>query len=119
MLFHNFFNIKWYFLSMNKSVLIVLSLLILMLIASFTEAGHKGTPYGDFCDKCGKYGVCKDFISVEESGEAVKSYFDDTEIDIGNVQGKGRFLKIELIKDEELYDVILFDRKTGRIRSTY
>jgi hypothetical protein len=107
------------FFIMNKTVLTVLSLLTLILIASFTEAGHKGTPYGDFCGKCSKYGVCKDFISVEESSEAVKSYFDDTEIDIGRVLGKGRFLKIELIKDKELYDVILFDRKTGRIRSIY
>ncbi len=104
---------------MNKLVLIIISLFALVLIASFTEAGHRGTPYGDFCDKCGKYGVCKNFLTVEESSEAVKSYFDDKEIDIGNVRGKGRFLKIELIKDEELYDVILFDRKTGRIRSTY
>ena len=44
---------------------------------------------------------------------------DDADIDIGNVRGKGRFLKIELIKGEDLYDVILFDRKTGRIRSIY
>ncbi len=104
---------------MNKVTSIILSLTALVLITSFAEAGPGSTPYGDFCGKCSKYGVCKDFISVEESGEAVKSYFDDTEIDIGSVRGKGRFLKIELIKDQKLHDVILFDRKTGRIRSIY
>jgi hypothetical protein len=104
---------------MKKVILIILLSIIAVLIASFAEAGPRSMPYGDLCGKCGKYGVCKDFISIEESSEAVKSYFSDSEIDVGTIRGKGRFLKIELLKGDRIYDIILFDRKTGRIRSIY
>lgn len=104
---------------MKKVYLIIFLLLVPVFITSFTEAGPRGMPYGDLCGKCGNYGVCKDFISIEESSEAVKSYFQDSEIDVGAIRGKGRFLKIELLKSDRLYDIILFDRKTGRIRSIY
>jgi hypothetical protein len=79
----------------------------------------RGTPYGDFCSKCGKYGVCENLLTVEESREAVEGYFEDEGIGVGHVRGRGRFIKLELFKGKEPYDVILFDRKTGRMRSIY
>jgi len=103
---------------MKRALFIILPLLLAAAIAQVSYAAMDA-PYGDYCPKCSKYGVCPAFLSVEESIEAVKSYFAGEAVSIGRTRGKGRFLKIELIKDDKLYDVILFDRKTGRIRTIY
>lgn len=97
----------------------VFSFVVPLFIISAVLAETSGTPYGDFCSKCGKYGVCENLMTMEDSREAVEGYFRGKGINVGHVRGRGRFLKMELIKDKQQYDVILFDRKTGRIRSIY
>ena len=118
-IFHNFFTIEWYSFSMKNLFSIGL---ILVMAASFVSLSYgrmMDTPYGDYCPKCSKYGVCPEFLSVEESREAVESYYNNKGVDIGRIRGKGRFIKIELLRDGNVEDIILFDRKTGRIRSVY
>ena len=105
---------------MKKSGKILLIVALNMLLISFAEGGMMmHTPYGDYCPKCSEYGVCPDSLSIGESREAVQSYFKGSQVKIGRLSGKGRFLKMELLKHDKIYDVILFDRKTGRIRSIY
>ncbi len=104
---------------MKRAFIIGFVIVFVILALSIAYAHRDDTPYGDYCSKCGKYGICPEFLSIEESRDAVEGYFSGKNIKVGNMRGRGRFLKIDLIKEKKLHDVILFDRKTGRIRSIY
>jgi hypothetical protein len=79
------------------------------------------TPYGDFCPNCSVYGVRYKHEAVrhDKAVEAIRAYFAKRGFKIGNVKGLGRFIKVDIYKDRKLVDRIVFDRKTGRIRSIY
>ncbi|KKL67868.1 hypothetical protein LCGC14_2130690 [marine sediment metagenome] len=81
---------------------------------------HNGagvTPYGDFCPRCSNYGVGQHPVSHKVASEALGEYFHAKGLTVKNVHGRGRFLKADIYKDGRLVDRILFDRRTGRIRS--
>lgn len=77
------------------------------------------TPYGGFCPQCSTYGFCDKMLDDKESAIALKKYFSDRGLAISNVAGKGRFMKAEVYRDDKLVDKVVFDKKTGRIRSMY
>ena len=77
------------------------------------------TPYGDFCPNCSVYGVRYKQVGQKKAVSAMKSYFQKKGYSIRNVRGVGRFLKVDVYKRGMLVDRIIFDRKTGRIRSIY
>ncbi len=77
------------------------------------------TPYGDFCPRCTTYGMGKKVVGMDNATEALRSYFNNKGMNIRNIKGQGRFLKADVFRDGELVDKILFDRRTGRIRSIY
>lgn len=77
------------------------------------------TPYGDFCTQCSNYGMGKRQVKLKEALEALTHYFKTRGLNVKNVKGRGRFLKAEIYRKDLLVDRILFDRKTGRIRSIY
>lgn len=84
------------------------------------EQGEPGiTPYGDNCPTCSKYGTCKEKLSFYESVHDLQAYFAKKGLDIGNITGGGRFLRVEVKRGEVLVDRVIFDRKTGRLRSVY
>jgi hypothetical protein len=49
----------------------------------------------------------------------MKHYFKTKGLDVKKVRGRGRFLKAEIYKKDLLVDRVLFDRRTGRVRSIY
>ena len=75
------------------------------------------TPYGDFCPRCNLYGVGKKPVSHQVAEDALIDYFMHKGLTVHNIHGMGRFLKVDIYRDGRLVDRILFDRKTGRIRS--
>lgn len=77
------------------------------------------TPYGDFCPRCNSYGVGRRAVTKQAAFHALSGYFSERGFEIRNVRGRGRFLKADIYKDGALVDRILFDRRTGRIRSIY
>ena len=77
------------------------------------------TPYGDFCSRCSIYGVGHGRVARDKAIHAIRLYFSEKGLTIGNVRGRKRFLKVDIFRGESLVDTILFDRKTGRIRSIY
>jgi hypothetical protein len=105
--------------------LLATAALSLALAASpvFVSSGYaieKGvTPYGDFCPRCTNYGMCRSELSRHDAVLAIESYFSNRGFAIGNVEGRGRFIKVEIFKGERLVDRIIFDRRTGRLRSIY
>lgn len=79
------------------------------------------TPYGDFCPSCSVYGVRYKHkeIGHDKAVEAIRVYFAKRGFTIGNVRGIGRFIRVDVYRKDELVDRVVFDRKTGRIRSIY
>ena len=77
------------------------------------------TPYGDFCPRCNLYGVGKKPVTHQVAMEALNDYFRQKGLTVRNIHGMGRFLKVDIYRDGRLVDRILFDRRTGRIRSIF
>ena len=75
------------------------------------------TPYGDYCKECATYGTCKDPIPPQAAIVAIENYYRERGYTVGKVRHKGRFIEAEIYEDNRLVDKVLFDRKTGRIRS--
>lgn len=92
---------------------------IMASTAAFAEEGFKNgvTPYGDSCNA--PYGICKKQMQVYEAVDAMKVYFEEKGMHIEIIEHKGRFIKVNIFRGHDRVDCILFDRKTGRMRSIY
>jgi hypothetical protein len=77
------------------------------------------TPYGDFCTLCSKYGIRQRRVEMREAVAALRFYFRHRGCVIRNIQGTGRFIRLDVYKKRMLVDKVIFDRKTGRLRSIY
>ncbi len=75
------------------------------------------TPYGDYCGYCATYGTCKNTLPLKEALDAIESYYREKGYRMGRVHHKERFIEVEIYRNNRLVDKVLFDRKTGRIRS--
>jgi hypothetical protein len=83
-------------------------------------------PYGGFCPKKGVYGEKRPVKSPEEALRLVREYFSSV-AKVNEVEGlefiflKERkwFFVIEVRRKNELLDILILDRRTGRIRSIY
>jgi hypothetical protein len=103
---------------MNRTVCFIVVILTLFS-ASYAWAGENITPYGDFCTQCTTYGAGKDMMAPDEAVKALEKYYGKKGCQLGAVSYKGRFVEVEILKDGRNIDKVLFDRKTGRIRSIY
>jgi hypothetical protein len=82
--------------------------------------GESGvTPYGDFCEKCSRYGVAREAVPHHDAVVAIESYFHARGMVVRNVRGEGRFLRVEVYRDGRLVDRVIFDKRSGRVRSMY
>ena len=108
---------------MTSMHIIMGSALCLMLVlstVSFSPAGEGPvTPYGDYCRDCTIYGVCKEPIPPGEAIHSLRKYYEARGYRVGIVSHKGRFIEAEIFRDNRQVDKVLFDRKTGRVRSMY
>jgi|Deesub1362B_J571_1020462.scaffolds.fasta_scaffold00289_20 hypothetical protein len=104
-----------------KSLFIVLVILTMFIPA--TAAGWQRdrpvTPYGDFCRRCTRYGVCPRMLSIKEAVEALEAYYGKKNLKAVIRSTEGRFVIAEILEDGRVVDRIIFDRKTGRVRSIY
>jgi hypothetical protein len=101
----------------TKSVLAV----SLFLSAAFSVFAGEGpvTPYGDYCKDCAVYGTCKEPIPPGTALQSLRKYYEARGYRLGEVSHKGRFIEAEIFQDSKQVDKVIFDRKTGRIRSMY
>lgn len=104
-----------------KSVylLLLLSFWIVVLLIPVHAEEDRITPYGDYCEECGSYGTCEKMMSPDDAAQALIRYYGDKGYSVGMIYHKGRFLRADIYKGNEQVDKVLFDRKTGRIRSIY
>jgi hypothetical protein len=92
------------------------------MTASLLYAAQEGGViilYGDYAQWCTVYGTRTNDIGPKEAEQVIERYFASKGLRVTNINHKGRFIEAEIYKDGRRLDVILFDRKTGRIRSTY
>jgi hypothetical protein len=89
---------------------------IVLMFAGSALAGPV-TPYGDFCPRCSRYGYCKKPLSRAESIEAIIEYYKEKGLRAEVVGFHGRFIKVNVYKEKKLVDTVIFDRRTGRLRS--
>ncbi|MDA8433306.1 MAG: hypothetical protein M0Z60_10150 [Nitrospiraceae bacterium] len=99
---------------------IFVALFLLLTLAPRVFAGDESvTPYGDYCKDCTIYGTCKEIITPREAVIALERYYRLKGYRVGTIYHKGRFIEADIFKDNRRVDKVLFDRKTGRVRSIY
>ncbi|MCL5023076.1 MAG: hypothetical protein M1497_06890 [Nitrospirae bacterium] len=89
---------------------------VLAAVAAYAESGEV-TPYGDYPHWHSAYGMCKESLDRREAEAAIERYFASRGLRAVHMQHKDRFVTADIYKGNRLFDRILFDRKTGRIRS--
>ncbi len=101
-------------------VKVFLGISVLLTAFGIAYAGdNRVTPYGDYCKWCGTYGTCRTAMTPEEADKAIEEYYQQKGYRVGGSYHKGRFIEVYIFKDDILVDKVLFDRKTGRLRSLY
>lgn len=107
---------------MKRLLILIFSSAMLFISYSDSYALRRGksiTPYGGTCARCGHYGMCKSEISTEDAVKAMKQYYGKKDLNIEILSVEGKFIKANVKHRDRVLDVIIFDRRTGRIRSTY
>lgn len=118
----NDLNIRQVFMRYLSTLLIVpviLAFLVSMVFALSDDAKPVVTPYGDYFTNCGKYGICKTQMSQEDARKAMIEYYDKKGFRINIEKTNGRFIKAKIMDNDKVVDIIIFDCRTGRIRSIY
>jgi len=98
------------------------AILFLMMTASLLYAAQEEgvAQYGDDTQWwCTVYGTRTKEIGPAEAEQFIEKYFASKGLTAAHINHKGRFVEAEIYKNGRRLDVILFDRKTGRMRSTY
>ncbi|UCH82311.1 MAG: hypothetical protein JSW20_06665 [Nitrospiraceae bacterium] len=83
------------------------------------RGGKPITPYGDSCTRCSTYGTCKYTLSHEDARRAIMDYYDKKGYIVELIHKRGRFIKAKVKDKNKVVDIIIFDRRTGRLRSIY
>ncbi len=102
-----------------KRFIIVGIMLTTMTAAGLAADRRPVTPYGDFCPACSRYGFCKIRLTVAQARNALKQYYAQKGFTVKIEEVHGRFIKATVYDRGKIIDKILFDRRSGRIRSIY
>ncbi len=101
-------------------VLISAFLLIQFAQAGWTEEKKAPvTPYGDYCRNCSRYGFCPTMLTIHQTVKALEDYYGSKGYRAEIKKIRGRFVIADIYKNGKTVDKIIFDRKTGRIRSIF
>lgn len=79
-------------------------------------------PYGDYCPGYKKkwYGAKITVKTTEEAKKILQEYFSKDEVKIERITERKWFFRAEILdKNDALVDVVIIDKRTGRIRSIY
>jgi hypothetical protein len=80
-------------------------------------------PHGNYCEGrgCGWYGERQAVRTEMEARRILSEYYSSHEdLKIGRIRERKWFFKAEIRdKDNNLVDIVIIDKRTGRIRSIY
>lgn len=105
--------------------LIFFSLIFVTNIFAQTEKLEKTfpeSPYGEFRKNYRKGMYGKPFLinSKEEAMDVIRDFYSDRKIKFGDVKERKKFYIIEVLDESDnLIDIILVNKRSGRIRSIY
>jgi len=85
----------------------------------YAAQSNNKTPYGDYCSRISRYGTHKSLIDIKRAKEALHHYYGAKGLKIEIISQKGRFLKAAIKEQDQVVDIIIFDRRSGRIRTVY
>lgn len=105
----------------KAAALLSTALFVIFLTFDASDAFGQGgvTPYGDYCRDCAAYGYCKKLVSQQEAVKSIENYYKGKKCTVRDVVHKGRFVEAAVYSNGVLVDRVVFDRKTGRLRSIY
>lgn len=109
---------------MKKIIAVIMAFTLSAFLAgaSVSSEAHNRkqiTPYGAFCSRTSHYGMHHGILDNNQVEKALKHFYNVKGLDIEIVDLKGRFIKA-LVKDKgAVVDKVIFDRRSGRIRSVY
>lgn len=81
-----------------------------------------GRPYGWYCPgpMGGWYGAKKAVRNADEAKKLLRTYFQNEDVVIGKVKERQWYYEAEIKdKNNDLLDIVIVDKRTGRIRSIY
>jgi len=113
---------------MKKLLLSTIFLLTFVVLgASYAQAmnGCWGGrfPHGNYCEgsETGWYGERKSVRTQTEAIKIIKQYFSSVEgVRISNIKERKWFFEADIRdKENNVIDVVIIDKRTGRIRSIY
>jgi hypothetical protein len=82
------------------------------------DRGRERAPYG--ISEEGEYGEQRQVTSLEQARKILEDYFSKKDVKIGRITEKKLYFKAEIRgADGRLVDVVVVDKRTGRIRSIY
>jgi len=95
--------------------------ILVLLVASGSAQAFPEyvTPYGDYCREYNNYGSFREAIPLPEAMKAIDRYYREKGYQIRAVTSRGRFIEVVVYKNDRQVDKVIFDRKTGRLRSVY
>lgn len=103
------------------SILVIIPVILALstsMVFALPDDAKPVTPYGD-CTGCGKYGICKTPMSQEDAKKAMIEYYEKKGLRVNIEKASGRFIKAKVMDNDKVVDIIIFDCRTGRIRSIY
>ena len=109
---------------MEKLLLLTILLLTFVVLPApdvqAMNGWRGGSPYGDYCPMWGSYGARKPVRSANEAKRILQEYFAPYDVKIGKIKEREWFFEADIKdKNNTLIDVVIVDKRTGRIRSIY
>ncbi len=113
---------------MMKLRLLTISLITFLLLSASHSQAMDGCwggrfPHGNYCEgsERGWYGEKKSVRTQAEAIKIIKQYFSSVEgVRINNIKERKWFFEADIRdKRNNVIDVVIIDKRTGRIRSIY
>lgn len=83
---------------------------------------NTNVPYGHyhFLKRSGTYGDKSRVETAQEAVEIVKGFYSEKNMRAGQIIEKPRFFRIVILDgDSNIIDIVIIDKRSGRIRSIY
>jgi len=108
--------------SVNLILILYALLAVLMVAPAYAEPNGSPIPFGGYRKngRCGCYGAKVAITTEKEARKVVEEFLVGSDLHIGNMIEHPRFFKAELLDGNGvLRDIVIVDRRNGRIRSIY
>ena len=82
--------------------------------------GWWGGSFGGYCtgSEWGWYGARRQVSTAQEARRLVQEYFANEDVKVGKVTDRRYFFEVDITnRNNSLIDVVIVDKRTGRIRS--